>query len=72
MICQGLPRYFQRERIRYFVTSAIGFYRNSSKFLEDDAENAVEQGDGRAKIRGRIHPINVLEPVLWLGESITA
>ena len=72
MICQSLPRYFQRERIRYFVTSAIGFYRNGGKFREDDAENAVEQGDGRAQIRGQIHPINVLEPVLWLGESITA
>jgi hypothetical protein len=72
LICQGLPRYFQRERIRYFVTSAIGFYRNGGRFRVDDAENAVEQGDGRATIRGRIHPINVLEPVLWLGESITA
>jgi hypothetical protein len=72
LICQGLPRYFQRERIRYFVTSAIGFYRNGTRFLEDDAENAVEQGGEMPKIRGRIHPINVLEPVMWLGESITA
>jgi hypothetical protein len=71
LICNGLAKFFQPERIRYFVTSAIGFYvRGGGRFREDDHDNAIEQ-DGTVKIRGRIHPINVLEPVLWLGSSVT-
>ena len=71
LICNGLSRYFHRDRIRYFVTSAIGFYRKGGRFREDDHNNAVEQ-NGEIKIRGQIHPINVLEPILWLGENVTA
>ena len=70
LICNGLTKYFQPERIRYFVTSAIGFYAKGGRFREDDHDNAMDQ-DGTVKIRGRIHPINVLEPVLWLGQSVT-
>jgi hypothetical protein len=71
LICTALARYFHPERIRYFVTSAIGFYREG-RFRDDDYRNAVEQHGGSYKIRGQIHPINVLEPVLWLGQKITA
>lgn len=71
LIIGALKKYFQPERIRYFVTSAIGFYVKSGRFREDDHDNALEQSDGSVKIRGRIHPINVLEPILWLGQSVT-
>jgi hypothetical protein len=72
LIINGLTRYFRPERIRYFVTSAIGFYTKGGPFREDDHNNALEQADGSVKIRGRIHPINVLEPILWLGQSVTS
>jgi hypothetical protein len=70
LICNGLRKYFYQDRIRYFVTSAIGFYRSGGRFREDDYQNAVEQ-NGTFTIRGQVHPINVLEPILWLGQSIT-
>jgi hypothetical protein len=72
MVCNALGSYFQPERIRYFVTSAVGFYLGqSSRFRDDDPENAESQ-NGVVTIRGRIHPINILEPVLWLGRHVTA
>lgn len=71
LICNGLAKYFHRERIRYFITSAIGFYARNGRFREDDHENSVFQ-EGLPRIRGRIQPINVLEPVLWLGQSVTS
>jgi Putative ATP-dependent DNA helicase recG C-terminal len=72
LICNGLMRYFQPERIRYFVTSAIGFYARGGRFREDDHSNVIEDADGSVKIRGHIHPINVLEPILWLGQSLVS
>lgn len=71
LICNGLENFFHPERVRYFVTSAIGFYLKGGRFREDDHENAITQ-DGEVRIRGQIHPINVLEPILWLGQSVTA
>jgi hypothetical protein len=71
LICNALSRFFDPERIRYFVTSAIGFYRQGSRFRDDDYQNTVDQSDGTFRIRGQIHPINVLEPILWLGQSVT-
>lgn len=71
LICKGLRKYFYPDHIRYFVTSAIGFHRKGGRFREDDHDNAVNM-DGTLKIRGQIHPINVLEPVLWLGSQVTA
>jgi hypothetical protein len=70
LICNGLQKFFYADRIRYFSTSAIGFYLKGGRFREDDAWNVTEV-DGQAKIRGQIHPINVLEPLLWLGQSVT-
>ena len=70
LICNGLRKFFYPDRIRYFATSAIGFYLKGARFREDDAWNVTEV-DGQAKIRGQIHPINVLEPLLWLGQCVT-
>ena len=69
----ALRQYFYPERIRYFVTSAIGFHVGSSgEFREDDYWNVVPVDDGRFQIRGQLHPINVAEPLLWLGERVAA
>ena len=72
LIINGLGKFFYRDRIRYYVTSAIGFYLKGGRFREDDHNNSTEQEGGAVRIRGQIHPINVLEPILWLGQSITA
>jgi hypothetical protein len=69
LLCNTLTQFFWPGRIRYFVTSAVGFYRQGSRFHDNEYQNTVEQSDGSIKIRGQIHPINVLEPVLWLGQS---
>jgi hypothetical protein len=71
LICNGLQKFFYRDRIRYFVTSAIGFHLKGGRFREDDSQNVVMQ-DGAPRIRGQIHPINVLEPILWLGQSVSS
>jgi len=72
LICNSMKRYFQPERIRYFVTSSIGFYVQGRRFREGDYGNAVGEQNGATAIRGQIHPINVLEPILWLGQHVTA
>lgn len=68
LFCNSLGRYFYPNRVRFFVTSSIGFYlsRLSGVFHEDDYQNTVEQANGSYRIRGDIHPINVIEPLLWL------
>ncbi|HET7012631.1 MAG TPA: hypothetical protein VFI65_01900 [Streptosporangiaceae bacterium] len=69
--------YFRPERIRYFVTSAIGFYMDRGRrqvdlsdyqnVIEDPSQLPAQQGGQSARIRGQVHPINVLEPILWAG-----
>jgi hypothetical protein len=64
-----LENTFRPERIRYFVTSAIGFNVNqrTGSFDPEDRSNYVIDDQGRITgIRGAIHPINVAEPLLWL------
>jgi hypothetical protein len=78
LVTSALGRYFYPERIRYFITSAVGFYVDEEgQFSEDDYQNVVPVNDkGNAektyKIRGPVHPINVVEPLQWLGESVAA
>ena len=72
LVLNALDKYFLPDRIRYFVTTAIGFYRSrgSNRFKDEDYQNVVMEGDRIPKIRGTINPINVLEPVLWLGQRV--
>jgi hypothetical protein len=64
-------QYFYPDRIKYFITSAIGFYRHDEgQFRVDDYQNTVQEADGLVRIRGSIHPINVVEPLLWLGQQL--
>lgn len=69
-----LEQHFQPDRIRYFVTSAIGFYVDPRKgrFDPDDYQNRVQPDPAspEARIRGAIYPINVVEPVLWLSQQV--
>jgi hypothetical protein len=71
LVTGALRQYFRPERVQYFVTSAVGFHLDrSGEFREDDYQNVVPVADGQFEIRGQIHPINVAEPLLWLGERI--
>jgi hypothetical protein len=69
-----LERTFYPDRIRYFATSAIGFYVDpqTGKFDPTDFQNHLPPMAGKPpRIRGQIYPINVVEPVLWLCRMIT-
>jgi energy-coupling factor transporter ATP-binding protein EcfA2 len=84
MVINSLEQYFLPDRIKYFVTSAVGFYLDPRKrfFDEDDWQNVlpVERSVNSAskphkkgkpvKIRGGIYPINIVEPISWLCQSI--
>lgn len=74
LVPNALRRYFQPDRVRFFVTSAIGFYlsRRATRFQEQDFVNTVPRPGGDPQIRGAIHPINVVEPLMWLGKSLAA
>jgi hypothetical protein len=74
LVANALRRYFEPDRVRFFVTSAIGFYKShkAARFQEADFMNTVRQQDGNYQIRGAIHPINVVEPLIWLGQSLAA
>jgi hypothetical protein len=71
----ALEQFFHPERVKYFVTSAIGFHVNrlTREFDPHDRANYVtgELGSPVIRIRGAIHPIGVAEPVLWLGSRLT-
>lgn len=71
LIQGALGQYFAPERIKYFVTSAIGFYVGpDGEFHQDDPWNVTPDKENRAYVRGQVHPINVAEPLRWLGEKI--
>jgi hypothetical protein len=61
-------RYFYPERISYYVTSAVGFMVNkrTKRFDPRDTENVYRTASGASLVRGPVHPINVVEPVLWI------
>jgi hypothetical protein len=72
IVSRAIAHYFRPERIRYFITSAIGFYisRGERRFKDQSYQNVTLDGAGQFRIRGAVHPINVLEPLLWLGHSL--
>jgi len=82
LVLNMLDQHFYPERVKFFVTSAIGFYLNPMLrprvFDPDDYQNHVVEvrriSSGKSevttRIRGAIHPINVIEPILWLTENV--
>jgi len=76
-----LTNRFHPDRIRYFVTSSIGFHRplgwdpvaGLGPEFKIDPENFanVHEVDGKLRIRGPIAPINVLEPLISLQQRLT-
>jgi hypothetical protein len=74
LVRNALRHFFQRDRIKFFVTSAIGFHldRQLGMFQESEFSNVVDQAGGNPRIRGPVYPINVIEPLMWLGECLAA
>ncbi|GHH72745.1 hypothetical protein GCM10017673_28150 [Streptosporangium violaceochromogenes] len=94
MVLPALKQFFRPERIKFFVTSSIGFYLDPLRgvFDPDDFQNLVPEATGTAggaqnphdphgpravsgnrfRIRGQAHPINVMEPMLWLGQRLSS
>jgi hypothetical protein len=70
LMYSSIGKNFLPERVRYFFTSAVGFYADrSGRIWPDDFANVLSD-PGNAKIRGKLNPVNVVEPVLWLGRAI--
>jgi len=67
-----LEQSFHADRISYYVTSAVGFMvdRRTRRFDIQDTENVYRTASGKTLIRGPVHPINVVEPVLWLVKKL--
>ncbi|WP_394617037.1 hypothetical protein JNUCC0626_46755 [Lentzea sp. JNUCC 0626] len=70
LVEKGLRQYFST--LNYFITSSIGFYVSGNRFRAQDSLNVerVSAGPDGFRIKGRVYPINVLEPLLWLYQSI--
>jgi hypothetical protein len=69
-----LEQTFDPSRIRFFVTSAIGFYvdRYSGMFDPQDYQQHIPPTipDEEPRVRGVVRPINVVEPIVWLGKQL--
>lgn len=64
---KAIKQYFYDDKVRYFAVSSVGFYLGDSmRFDEDDFANTDRRADGFPIIRGTIHPINILEPLVWV------
>jgi hypothetical protein len=74
VVPQLFEQYFHPSRIRYYVTSAVGFMVNkrTRRFDIRDTENVYRMESGRSLVRGPVHPINVVEPVRWLVDASAA
>ena len=70
-----LEKAFRPDRIKYFASSAIGFHVDSRNgvYNPDDYQNQVADPDypESTRIRGSIHPINVVEPLFWICQQLT-
>ena len=74
LMIRKLERSFRPERVKYFVTSAIGFYADprTGRCDPEDFQNHLPAQNGRpSQIRGDVIPINVAEPILWLGRIVS-
>jgi cellulose biosynthesis protein BcsQ len=71
LISRVFDQYFRPERIKFFVTSSVGFHVDpeTNKFAETDPQNLLFAEED-IRIRSPIHPINVAEPVIWLASMI--
>ncbi|GAB1823880.1 hypothetical protein [Herbidospora sp. RD11066] len=77
LVLKLLESHFHEDRVEFFATSSIGFYVDPAKgFDRHDFVNVLPvedvSPDKRIRIRGQVRPINVIEPVIWLGQRMAA
>ncbi|MEO3873305.1 hypothetical protein ABGB18_31215 [Nonomuraea sp. B12E4] len=72
MILDLLEAFFHEDRIKFFVTSAVGVFidEDLGRFDPDDPVNVIDDANGGLTIRGAVRPLNVMEPVIWLGRML--
>jgi hypothetical protein len=72
-VLRSIDSYFPSDRVAYFATSAIGFFVGEDGLVDlEHPTNTCPDEGGREAVRGRVHPLNVLEPLLWLREVVGA
>lgn len=76
LVLNLLEQNFRQDRIKYFITSAIGFYvdARTGRFNPKNYQNHLHDpaNPRKSRIRGAIHPINVVEPLVWITDKLTA
>ena len=60
---------FHKDRVRFFLTSSIGFYREEGKVNIDRCCN-VSTEPGHLKILGDPIPVGIFEPLLWIQSQL--
>ncbi|MEV5573463.1 hypothetical protein AB0L06_25760 [Spirillospora sp. NPDC052269] len=76
-IRREIRQHFSPDRTRYFVTSAVGFYIDprTGKFDDENYSNLVRRthtdGSTSMHLRGKVRPINVMEPIMWLVDRLS-
>jgi hypothetical protein len=72
LVRDTLRNFFAGDRIQFFVSSAIGFRLDhaTGQFDEQEFENFDDRSGPTARIKGPVYPINVIEPLMWLGENL--
>lgn len=60
---------FHADRVGFFVTSSIGFYREDGKVNIDRCCN-VSTEPGRLRLLGEPIPLGVFEPLLWIHSQL--
>jgi hypothetical protein len=64
-----IRRTFHPSRISFHVLSSVGFWvRENGQFDPDDACNVEQTGDRGRRVRGKLRPLHVVEPLVSLVE----
>jgi hypothetical protein len=72
LVIGGLRQYFYPDHVKYFISSAVGFDIDPSEPFDQDSYMNVSETTAGAEIVGAVRPINVVEPMVWLGEQLAA
>jgi hypothetical protein len=74
LIRDTLRNFFEEDRVQFFVSSAVGFRvdPDTGIFNEREFENVDDRSGPKPRIKGPIYPINVIEPLTWLGGRLAA
>jgi len=70
LVRNGIDANFAPERVRYFATSAIGFRLNRTGVFDFRDFRNVEMVGADSTLRDVARPINVMEPLIFLEQSI--